>query len=88
VAAVERDLFFWILAGLVIGTVAKLLLPGREPGGFVLSLLLGIAGALAGGFLLVAMAGNRALETSLLAAAVGAVLALALYRIVIRSRSR
>jgi uncharacterized membrane protein YeaQ/YmgE (transglycosylase-associated protein family) len=85
---VERDLFLWILAGLVIGTAAKLLLPGREPGGFVLSLLLGIAGALAGGFLLLAMAGNRSLEASLLASAAGAILPLLLYRIVIRTRSR
>ena len=84
----ERDLFLWILAGLVIGTAAKLLLPGREPGGFVLSLLLGIAGALAGGFLLLALAGSSSLEQSLLAAAAGAILALLLYRIVIRARSR
>ena len=83
----ERDLFLWILAGLVIGTAAKLLLPGREPGGFVLSLLLGIAGALAGGFLLVAMDDSRSIEASLLAAAGGAGLALILYRIVIRTRS-
>lgn len=84
----ERDLFVWILAGLVIGTAAKLVLPGREPGGFVLSLLLGIAGALAGGFLLAAFAGDRSLLASLGASAAGATLALILYRIVIRARSR
>jgi uncharacterized membrane protein YeaQ/YmgE (transglycosylase-associated protein family) len=41
----------WILFGLVVGIIGKLLTPGRDPGGFVLTILLGIAGALVGGFL-------------------------------------
>ena len=41
----------WILFGLVVGVVAKLLMPGRDPGGFVVTILIGIAGALLGGFL-------------------------------------
>src|SRR5262249_62196667 len=41
----------WILFGLVVGVIAKLLTPGREPGGFVVTALIGIAGALLGGFL-------------------------------------
>ncbi len=41
----------WILFGLVIGVIAKLLTPGHEPGGFVVTTLLGIAGALVGGFI-------------------------------------
>ena len=41
----------WILFGLIVGIVAKLLTPGRDPGGFILTALLGIAGALLGGFL-------------------------------------
>lgn len=41
----------WILFGLIVGIVAKLLMPGRDPGGFILTALLGIAGALLGGFL-------------------------------------
>jgi uncharacterized membrane protein YeaQ/YmgE (transglycosylase-associated protein family) len=40
----------WILFGLVVGIVGKLLMPGRDPGGFILTSLLGIAGALIGGF--------------------------------------
>jgi uncharacterized membrane protein YeaQ/YmgE (transglycosylase-associated protein family) len=85
---VQRDLFLWILAGLVIGTIAKMMLPGRDPGGFVLSLLLGIAGSLCGGFLLAALTGSRSMEANLVAAIGGAVLALLLCRIVIRTRSR
>ena len=41
----------WILFGLVIGIIAKLLMPGRDPGGFIVTILLGIAGALLGGFI-------------------------------------
>jgi uncharacterized membrane protein YeaQ/YmgE (transglycosylase-associated protein family) len=40
----------WILFGLIVGALAKLLMPGRDPGGMVTTTLLGIAGALLGGF--------------------------------------
>jgi uncharacterized membrane protein YeaQ/YmgE (transglycosylase-associated protein family) len=40
----------WIVFGLVVGIVAKFLMPGRDPGGFVITALLGIGGALVGGF--------------------------------------
>jgi uncharacterized membrane protein YeaQ/YmgE (transglycosylase-associated protein family) len=40
----------WILFGLIVGIVAKLLMPGRDPGGFIITALLGVAGALLGGF--------------------------------------
>jgi uncharacterized membrane protein YeaQ/YmgE (transglycosylase-associated protein family) len=41
----------WILFGVIVGVVAKLLMPGRDPGGFIVTMALGIAGALLGGFL-------------------------------------
>ena len=41
----------WIVFGLVVGFIAKLLMPGRDPGGFVVTMLLGIAGSLIGGFI-------------------------------------
>jgi uncharacterized membrane protein YeaQ/YmgE (transglycosylase-associated protein family) len=41
----------WILFGLVVGALAKLLMPGKDPGGFVVTTLLGIVGAVVGGFL-------------------------------------
>ena len=41
----------WIVFGLIVGIAAKFLTPGRDPGGFVLTTLLGVAGALVGGFL-------------------------------------
>lgn len=41
----------WIVFGLLAGFVAKLLTPGQDPGGFIVTILLGVAGALVGGFL-------------------------------------
>ena len=41
----------WIVFGLVIGIIAKLLMPGKDPGGFIVTILLGVAGALVGGFI-------------------------------------
>ena len=40
----------WIIFGLVVGIVAKFLIPGKDPGGFIVTILLGVAGALVGGF--------------------------------------
>jgi len=44
-------IFGWILFGLIAGVIAKLIMPGRDPGGIVVTILLGIAGALVAGFL-------------------------------------
>ena len=41
----------WIVFGLIVGAIAKLVMPGRDPGGFIITILLGIAGAVLGGFL-------------------------------------
>jgi uncharacterized membrane protein YeaQ/YmgE (transglycosylase-associated protein family) len=66
-----------------------LVFPAREPGGFVLSMLLGIAGALAGGLVALQLGGGApSIDASMLASTAGAVLLLILYRIVIRARSR
>jgi uncharacterized membrane protein YeaQ/YmgE (transglycosylase-associated protein family) len=41
----------WILFGLIVGAVAKLIMPGRDPGGIIVTMFLGIAGALVGGWI-------------------------------------
>jgi uncharacterized membrane protein YeaQ/YmgE (transglycosylase-associated protein family) len=41
----------WIVFGLIVGVIAKFIMPGRDPGGIVVTILLGIAGALVAGFL-------------------------------------
>jgi uncharacterized membrane protein YeaQ/YmgE (transglycosylase-associated protein family) len=44
-------LIFWIIVGLIAGALAKFIMPGDDPGGFIITIILGIAGALVGGFL-------------------------------------
>jgi uncharacterized membrane protein YeaQ/YmgE (transglycosylase-associated protein family) len=77
----------WILFGLVVGVIAKLLMPGRDPGGFIVTILLGIAGALIGGFVGRAMGLYTANEgAGWLMSILGAILLLALYRLMVRRR--
>jgi uncharacterized membrane protein YeaQ/YmgE (transglycosylase-associated protein family) len=71
----------WILFGLVVGVIAKLLMPGRDPGGFIVTILLGVAGALIGGFIGRAMGLYAAGEgAGWLMSILGAVILLFLYR--------
>jgi uncharacterized membrane protein YeaQ/YmgE (transglycosylase-associated protein family) len=79
----------WILFGLVVGIVAKLLTPGRDPGGFILTILLGIAGALLGGFIgrwLGFYGQNRG--AGFIVSVIGAIVLLLIYRAVSRPRMR
>ena len=77
----------WIVFGLVIGIIAKLLMPGRDPGGFIITILLGIAGALVGGFIGRAMGFyGPGQSAGWLMSILGAIILLALYRLLTRSR--
>ena len=77
----------WILFGLVVGVIAKLLMPGRDPGGFIVTILLGIAGALIGGFVGRAMGFYGENQgAGWLMSILGAVILLALYRMMARRR--
>ena len=77
----------WILFGLVIGIIAKLLMPGRDPGGFIVTILLGIAGALLGGFIGRTMGFYGQSEgAGWLMSIAGAIILLALYRMLVRRR--
>ena len=77
----------WILFGLVVGVIAKLLMPGRDPGGFIVTILLGIAGALVGGFVGQAMGlyGENQ-GAGWIMSILGAIVLLALYRTMVRRR--
>jgi uncharacterized membrane protein YeaQ/YmgE (transglycosylase-associated protein family) len=78
----------WILFGLVIGIIAKLLMPGRDPGGFIVTILLGIAGALLGGFIGRAMGFYGPTEgAGWLMSIGGAILLLVIYRMLVRRRA-
>lgn len=77
----------WILFGLVIGIIAKLLMPGRDPGGFIVTILLGIAGALLGGFIGRAMGFYGPNQSAgWIMSILGAIVLLALYRMMVRRR--
>ncbi len=75
----------WIVFGLIVGALAKLLMPGNDPGGIIVTILLGIAGAVVGGMIGRAMglygSGQAA---GYLMSIVGAIILLALYRMVAR----
>ena len=77
----------WIIIGGLAGTLAKLLMPGRDPGGCIITILLGIAGAVVAGWL-GHMVGwyNPDEGAGFVAAVVGAFILLALYRLIARNR--
>ena len=80
-------IFAWILFGLVVGFIAKLLMPGRDPGGFIVTILLGVAGALVGGFIGKAMGVYGPNESAgWLMSILGAIVLLVLYRLTMRRR--
>jgi len=77
-----------IIFGLVIGAVAKLLMPGRDPGGWVITCLLGVAGSLLGGFLGRSMGFyTEGQAAGWIMSILGAVLLLFLYRMVAKGRT-
>jgi uncharacterized membrane protein YeaQ/YmgE (transglycosylase-associated protein family) len=74
---------WWIIIGFIAGAIAKAVMPGREPGGCILTILLGIGGALVAGFLGQRLHWYQAGEgAGFLAAIVGAIIILAVYRLV------
>ena len=81
--------FLWtLIIGLVVGAIAKLIMPGRDPGGIIVTMLIGVAGALLAGFL------GRALGwyndpgegPGIIASIIGALVLLFLYRLMIGRR--
>ncbi len=79
----------WIVIGLIAGILGKLIMPGRDPGGFVITIVIGMIGALVGGFF-VQLLGGAGLTGfnlwSILVATLGAIILLALYRAFAGSR--
>ncbi|HEX6175562.1 MAG TPA: GlsB/YeaQ/YmgE family stress response membrane protein [Candidatus Binatia bacterium] len=77
----------WIIFGVSVGIVGKFLMPGRDPGGFLVTILLGIAGALLGGFVGRALGFYQEGEPAgFIMAVIGAIILLAIYRAVIGRR--
>ena len=82
----------FIILGLLAGIIAKAVLPGDDPGGIIVTTLIGIAGALIGGFLAAALFGAHPLDeffdiSTWLTAIVGSIILLLIYRMVVGRRS-
>jgi len=82
------SLLWTIIIGLVVGALAKLIMPGKDPGGIIITILLGIGGALLAGFLGRSMGWyTEGQGAGFLASLVGAILLLMVYRLVARRRA-
>jgi len=82
------NILWAIVVGLVVGALAKLIMPGRDPGGVLVTILLGIAGAVLASYLGRAMGWYAAGQSAgFIASVVGAIILLAIYRL-IRGRPR
>ena len=83
------DILLWIVFGLVVGIVAKFLMPGRDPGGIIITMVLGIVGAMLGGWIGRMLGLYREGDAAgFIMAVVGAVIVLAVYRLVLPGRTR
>jgi uncharacterized membrane protein YeaQ/YmgE (transglycosylase-associated protein family) len=79
----------WIIIGAIAGALAKLIMPGDDPGGIIVTILLGIVGAFVGGFLTSLIGiGSGGFIWTIIVATIGAIILLAIYRAFVGSRSR
>lgn len=79
----------WILFGLIVGVLAKLIMPGRDPGGVIVTILLGIAGALLGGWFgqLIGLYDDPNEGAGFIMALLGSIVILGLYRAIVGRRT-
>ncbi len=78
----------WIISGLIIGALAKMLMPGRDPGGFIITMVIGMVGAMLGGFLGRSMGFYQPGEPAgWIMSILGAIILLAIYRMMVGRRT-
>ena len=82
------SILWTLIIGLVVGAIAKLLMPGKDPGGYIVTMLIGVAGALLAGFLgrTLGWYNNPGEGPGIIASIIGAILLLALYRLFVGRR--
>jgi uncharacterized membrane protein YeaQ/YmgE (transglycosylase-associated protein family) len=77
-----------LIIGLIVGVIAKLLMPGKDPGGFIVTTILGIAGAFVAKFIGQALGWyQEGQPAGFIASVVGAILLLAIYRLLTKGRA-
>ncbi len=83
-------IFMWLLVGLIAGAIAKAVMPGsrKEPGGWIMTMVLGVVGAFVGGFVgqLLGFGAGSSIIGSILMAALGAIIVIGLLRLLTGSR--
>ena len=75
----------WIILGLIVGVIAKFLMPGKDPGGIIITILLGVVGAVGGGYVSSAIGFGRVTGfnlRSLIIAVCGSLVLLIIYRVI------
>lgn len=80
----EIGIVSWIVVGLIAGLLGKLIMPGRDPGGFLLTMVIGMIGAIVGGFVVQFLGGAGVTGFniwSILVATLGAIILLAIFRV-------
>lgn len=93
------DILGWIIFGLIAGAIAKAIMPGKDPGGAIITIIIGIVGSLIGGFIARALLGYGSIDTtgemakpgflmSMILAIIGAIILLAGYRLITRRSLR
>ena len=83
------DILWTLIVGLVVGAIAKLVMPGKDPGGIIVTMLLGVAGAFIAGMLGQALGWYDAGEgPGIIASIIGALILLFIYRMIIGRRTK
>ncbi|HEU4610822.1 MAG TPA: GlsB/YeaQ/YmgE family stress response membrane protein [Kofleriaceae bacterium] len=81
------DILATLIVGLIVGALAKLIMPGKDPGGIIITILLGVAGAFLGGWIGHALGWYKAGEgPGIIVSIIGALILLGIYRLVIGRR--
>jgi uncharacterized membrane protein YeaQ/YmgE (transglycosylase-associated protein family) len=75
-----------MLFGLIVGAIAKLVMPGKDPGGIVVTAIIGMLGSIVGSFIGRVVSGNPAYSAHWLMSILGAIILLAIYRVIIGMR--
>ena len=83
----ERGILMWIVVGLVAGFLAKAIMPGDDPGGLIVTILLGIGGSILGGWLATGLLGAATGPAGIIGSIVGALILLAVYRMVKKKKA-